>query len=73
MPGPRDGFHCDRDRFAVTKTVSGCPLRIVQMPDTCQPSASVRVTPDVSFANGSSQLKLETQLCLVLKSDGPLL
>ena len=73
MPGPRDGFHCERERFAVTNTVSGCPLRIVQMPDTCQPAASARATGDAFFANGSSQLKLSTQLCRVSKSDGPLL
>ena len=45
MPGPRDGFHCERDRFAVTNTVSGWPLRIVQMPERFQPPSSARRRP----------------------------
>src|SRR5687767_4022764 len=71
MPGPRDGFHCDRERLVWTNTVSGLPLLIVQMPDRCHPSSSAPVAPDRPLANGNSHVKFRTQLCRVSKSEGP--
>src|SRR5215210_1960329 len=69
MPGPSDGFHCDRDRLVWTKTVSGWPLRMFQMPDACQPFN----IPPSPCTPGMSTEKFTTQLCRVSKSDKPLL
>ena len=71
--GPRDGFHCDRDRLLCTNTVSGLPLRIDQIPDSCQPWSRAPAGPVRLLAKGSAQVKFMTQLCRVSKSDGPLL
>ena len=74
MPGPSDGDHCERDRLFCTNTVSGCPLRIVPMPDSCQPSSSAPATP-VRLARERQRptITFITQLCGASKSDGPLL
>jgi len=71
--GAIDGDHCERDQLFCTNTVSGCPLRIVLMPLSCQPSSSACVTPVVPRANGISQIALITQLWRASQSDGPLL
>src|SRR4029453_18823164 len=72
MPGPRDGFHCDRDRLVVTNTVNGLPLRWVQMPERCHPPRIMRAAPGAE-GPGSIQVKFRTQLWRTSKSDGPLL
>ena len=66
MPGPREGFHCDRDRFAVTNTVRGWPLLIVQMPERFQPSNTEPAIPVSPLANGRSH---DTFITLYRNSD----
>ena len=68
-----DGDHCDRDQLPCTNTVNGCPLRMVLMPEICQPSRMARAAPVIDRANGTSQVAFSTQLCVASQSAGPLL
>ena len=72
--GARDGDHCDRERLAGTKTVSGWPLPHRPIPDELPVAEQAPGhAADGLARTGRPRVRLTTQLCRVSKSDGPLL
>src|SRR6266481_5316603 len=56
-----------------TSAVNGVPFCARKMPPSCHPCANQLTGPVQDFREGTSQRKLATKFCGMLKSDTPLL